>query len=51
MTTTFLPPQSLGVDSQGVTDLEPCEPLIDEAQMDARLLESGDHSLLEEHNR
>jgi hypothetical protein len=51
MTTTYLPPQTFGVDSQGVTDLDPCEPLIVDAQMDARLLEGEAQSFLEENKR
>ena len=36
MTTTYLPPQAFRVDSQGVADLDPCKPLIDDALIDVR---------------
>jgi hypothetical protein len=51
MTTTYLPPQNFRVDSQGVADLDPCEPPIDDALMDAHLLESEAQNFLEEQKR
>jgi hypothetical protein len=51
MTTTHLPPQTFRVDSQGVVDLDPCEPLMADALTNARLLDSEAGSLLEENNR